>query len=70
MKAIILLLAIAAVLYGMKVISFDLPLLKKRYSQFVSWCKKTYLKVKTAFEKFIDLFNKITGNENSTKSDT
>jgi hypothetical protein len=40
MKAIILLLMIAAVLYGMKVISFDLPLLKKRYIQFIDWCKK------------------------------
>ena len=46
MKATIFLLTIAAVLYCMKVISFDLPLLKKRYIQIIGWFKKTWLKIK------------------------
>jgi hypothetical protein len=58
MKATILLIVIAAVLYGMKIISFDLPLLKKKYAQFIGWRTKTWLNLKTGFEKFIDLFNK------------
>jgi hypothetical protein len=65
MKAIVILLAIIAVLYSMKVISFDLPLLEKKYNQFTYWCKNIYLKIKSGFDKFIDWFNKITGNENS-----
>lgn len=69
MKAIIILLVIIFVLYVMKVISFDLPLLKKRCSQFVGWLKKTYLKAQAGFDKFIDWFNKLTGNENNTETD-
>lgn len=65
MKAIIILIAMFIVLYSMKVVSFDLPLLKEKYAKFQYWLTNTYLKLKSGFDKFINFFNKITGNENS-----
>lgn len=62
MKAAFTLLAIVAVLYAMKVISFDLPLLKRRYKQFCAWLKS----VKGRINRFFDWFNNITGNGNDT----
>lgn len=65
MKAMLILIAMFLVLYGMKVISFDLPLLKEKYAKFQYWITNAYLKVKSGFDKFIDFFNRITGNENN-----
>lgn len=42
MKATVILLLIIALLYFMKVISFDFELLKIRMKQFKNWCIKTY----------------------------
>lgn len=42
MKAAVILLLIIALLYFMKVISFDFELLKIRMKQFKNWCIKTY----------------------------
>ena len=46
MKAIIILIAMFIVLYSMKVVSFDLPLLKEKYDQFTSWCMIIFIKIK------------------------
>jgi hypothetical protein len=62
MKAIFILLLIIGVLYAMKVIAFDMELLKNKVSQFKNWCVNLYDSLKNKFDEFIDFFNKKTGN--------